>query len=438
MKKTALQLLLLIAMMVLMPVYTVHAIGFGVSPIRFEEELEPGQSVERTLKITNNGPAVNAEFIAQDFMAKDETGSPQMLNEGELHPTYSLAKWVVLPQDTFFEVNETKEVTFTIKVPENAEPGGHYGAVLVQQKAQESQAVATVSRIGAIVLLRVKGEAREAASLESFTIPPEEVTDEAVVLETRLKNTGNVHLQPKGKIYIFDEEGKKLPAIGRKAVIDGRGVVLRTEDVDYVPFNKKDLSVLPDQTRKFETKWDRGPRKGKFMAQIEIQYGSGNEPLISEKTAFEIREGIEGSLSLADDGGLFFVETPLTFKAIIKNTGNVRLTPKAEVKLYNYFGAEKGSIPVTLSKEILMAGDEDTIDVNWDGDVFGPYTAKLIVQYGPEEAREEFSTETSFTVATTGKLIGIMSAILLILALIFYLISKFMSMRRQLKKMNNK
>jgi hypothetical protein len=58
-----------------------------------------------------------------------------------------------------------------------------------------------------------------------------------VTLQIPVKNDGNIHIRPTGKIYLYDETGTKLEKIGKESIIDENGVYLGEVVVDYLPIN---------------------------------------------------------------------------------------------------------------------------------------------------------------------------------------------------------
>src|SRR5437763_1012494 len=59
-----------------------------------------------------------------------------------------------------------------IVVPTNADPGSHWGAILVRTSPQTSEAGSAIqANIGTFILVRVLGEAKEKLFLESLSAP---------------------------------------------------------------------------------------------------------------------------------------------------------------------------------------------------------------------------------------------------------------------------
>lgn len=251
-------------------VSAVNAKGVTLSPPKFEFEISPGESVTGEIKIVNDEEnALTLTTSVQDFVAGGETGTPQFIDPEDNDASISLGKWVTVaePQVTI-EPGEKKSVQFTITAPANAEPGGHYGTIFFAPPGGGGQ-LSVVQQIGALVLVRVKGEVKEIGSLETFgtyTLAQDDSFDNAtekgfyetppVDFIVRYKNDGNVHLKPNGRIEIYNTLGQKLEKIGLQDLYNDQGVLTGQEIVDYIPVNQTLGNVLAKSTRMFRAKFN--------------------------------------------------------------------------------------------------------------------------------------------------------------------------------------
>jgi hypothetical protein len=87
-------------------------------------------------------------------------------------------------------------------VPKNADPGTHYGVLLVST-APVSQAAgpAVQTKIGPIILVKVGGAVKERFTLESFSAPTF-LDSPSMSFAARFRNEGTVHLAPAGDIEV--------------------------------------------------------------------------------------------------------------------------------------------------------------------------------------------------------------------------------------------
>ena len=76
-----------------------------------------------------------------------------------------------------------------------------------------------------------------------------------------IKNIGNTHIKPTGKITLKDENGEIIKAIGKETISNDRWAILWEEIVDYIPINDQGGNVLPYSQRVFQSEWKGFPYK---------------------------------------------------------------------------------------------------------------------------------------------------------------------------------
>lgn len=325
-------------------VQSVNGAGITISPPKFEFEIDPGGTVVGEIKIVNDEDSVLVlSSKVEDFIAGGETGQPVFVDPSENDASISLGKWVKIQEpEISLEPNSKKKIQFTITVPENAEPGGHYGTIFFAPPSGDGQ-LSVVQRIGSLVLVRVRGDVKEEGALETFgaytlsdeiisglkengktqedydlkqgiddhlsSAKFEELVEKSFYETTpidfriRYRNTGNVHIKPSGKIEIFNTFGQKLEKIGLKDILNPQGVLTDQEIVDYIPVNQGLGNVLTDSIRMFsaqfggEAFWyrlDDGTKElrykgfpvGKYKAKLTLTGVNGKE--IKQEISFII------------------------------------------------------------------------------------------------------------------------------------------------------
>lgn len=259
--------ILLTAIITTVGVNAQEATGVSISPLVFEINGDPGDTITNQVKITNpTDSTVSIEINLEDFSPVGEDGDVALQ---EVDPNdeniFSIARWATFSPSTFvLEPNEQQLVAFTIVIPENGEPGGHYGSITAKTNVTSGDITGSniSAKIGSLVLLRVSGDIEESLEIESFTAPGR--SDSAPInFETRLKNTGNVHLKPTGIITITDIFGK---------------------EVDKIAIDQN--NVIPDAIRKIETEWDKGGLFGRYVATLVVNYGTGDTDSVTSTVTF--------------------------------------------------------------------------------------------------------------------------------------------------------
>ncbi len=241
--------------------------NISISPLRFEFSVEPGETIQDIVRVSNRADeAITLYTSKEDFIAWDETGNPQFVDRSDLpNPDYALSRWISSSQENItLGPGETREISFSIDIPEDAEPGWHYWALFFSPGAWDGQ-VAVVSRLGTLMLVDVDWEVEIDWQLTSFDVWREIEWDFfeqkhfdsfPIDFKTRFENKGNVHIQPTGRIEIIDEDGNQLEDIGKERITSPQWAFIWEELVDYIPINDAGGNVLPNSTRAFESVWE--------------------------------------------------------------------------------------------------------------------------------------------------------------------------------------
>jgi len=145
----------------------------AIRPTRMEFTANPGEALHDTLYFWNGTRTwLPVALAAADFAPTDEEGHVEV--GGPEENVNSLKAWVkpAVPQ---LEVAPQQEIAlnFAINVPTNADPGTHWGTLLVATApvSASGEGALVHSRLGLIMLVRVAGQAREKLTLESVSAP---------------------------------------------------------------------------------------------------------------------------------------------------------------------------------------------------------------------------------------------------------------------------
>lgn len=226
-----------------------------VSPLTFDITANPGEIVSNSLTIRNAGNApVFITMEVEDFTTIGETG--KVLVEELEDESYSLKRWITLnPKNFTLAPGERKYINFTIHVPTDGEPGGHYGTILAGASgAVAGTGLSVAQKAGALILLSVAGEVREEMNIREFSAPSFSEYG-PIPFTMRFENLGTVHIKPQGFVSITDIFDKKI--------ID-------------IPFPQH--NILPGRIRSIETTWDKKWLFGKYTASLVGNYGNANIP----------------------------------------------------------------------------------------------------------------------------------------------------------------
>ncbi|MFA6100100.1 MAG: hypothetical protein WC750_04490 [Patescibacteria group bacterium] len=260
-----------------------HAIT--VSPVIVDQDLARGMRVTGRLMITNDGKAAQTYYVSvQSFVPVGEDGEQQYLDEADLK---GLPSWFKFNQASYpLAPGETAEIPYSITAPQDAEPGGHYATVFFStnpETANDRTAINLAAKTGIVFLVKVGGDVKENASIESFTVNQAVFSHLPAMMSLRIRNTGSVHFRPVGTLTVRNMWG---------------GIVAR------VPANPKKAAVLPSSIRRLDTWWTKSTdlaeggfiagltnewrnfALGRYTAMVDVKYGSQNAPLEARTVSF--------------------------------------------------------------------------------------------------------------------------------------------------------
>lgn len=249
--------------------------GIQISPVLIDLNAEPGKDYKLKITVTNvTNHDLTVKASVNDFKARDETGNPEILVDGDNNETYSLKSWALIPGSFTLRSKESKVVTVAVDVPTNAEAGGHYGVVrfsAVPTEAEDTNVNISAS-VGTLVLARIDGQIEEKLNVKEIFVEKNgkkggvfEATPQK--LAERVENTGNVHLKPQGTVTVKNMFGK---------------------NVYEAEFNKQGGSILPGSTRRFEQDINKKLTIGKYTIEFNAAYGTHGGVLIGSSTFWVI------------------------------------------------------------------------------------------------------------------------------------------------------
>ena len=235
--------------------------GFSISPPSFDIKGNPGDVLNNSVKIeniTNQPLELTAKAIS--FVAYGNEGQIQLTDEDS---TYSIKSWVTFQNPEFtVQPGEVKLFNYFINIPQNAQPGSHFGSIVFSTSPTASQASSAqiVQEIGSVILIKLPGDVVEKATISSFKSDSNYFTNPKVKLDSILDNTGSVVVQPSGTLTIQDVFGNTVQTI----VVQPK-------------------NILPGSQRVFDQEFDFD-KVGFFKAKLEMKYGT--DKTLSADTTF--------------------------------------------------------------------------------------------------------------------------------------------------------
>ena len=231
--------------------------SFTVLPMSQRFTLEPGETYTGSISIVN--PADSTEDFHY-IMSVSPYGVDDRYDAdfaAETNRT-QIAKWIEISEPTgSVKPNETKEVEFTITVPENAPGGGQYAAIAVTSNdsntASEGVAVNNVFELASIVYATVAGEIKHEGEIIENNVPGF-VVKAPITLSALISNGGNVH-----------EDATFVISVSNKFTGE---VILPTEDNE----GRYNELIMPETTREVTREVNDLPALGVVKVNQTIYY----------------------------------------------------------------------------------------------------------------------------------------------------------------------
>jgi hypothetical protein len=246
------------------------------------------------LKLFNDTPrTVTIYPILENFTGSDggEGGTPEFYPVDEDPYGTAMAQWITaegVGEPMTLQPNERANFSFAINVPADAQPGGHYGALILSTSPPDqiaTEGVGVSAQVGVLIFVRVSGEVREAGSIAEFGFKNPKVWYNHLPIDffLRFENSGNTHLRPTGNLFIKNWFGRQVASIA---------------------LNSDFRAILPRSVRRFDFGWgDKAEDSGDFLAQLSrewkhfaigkyeatvaLNYGSEGKVVV-EKRAFSV------------------------------------------------------------------------------------------------------------------------------------------------------
>lgn len=258
-----------------------------ISPV-VELEAEAGTVQPGVVKLYNETYApIFLIPSVEEFTANPEDGQPMYIPKSQQR---DFINWFVIGETSLsLEPGQAAVVPFVVNIPANAVPGGYYATIFWENVPPQQPGAGNVgvrSKVGTVVLLKVKGEFIESGRVVDFSVSHNQTIfyELPIIFRTRFENTGNIHLQPQGTVVLknFWGQEKTFP-LG-----DGRGTVLpnsiRSFDVVWGPTVRASNPIY--QAWNIFVAEAKGLTFGKYSATLNIKFGTDNSQQASQTINF--------------------------------------------------------------------------------------------------------------------------------------------------------
>lgn len=220
-----------------------------LSPTSKTYKVNTGQTFEDTLTVLNDGQtAYDFTVYAAPYAVTSGTYDPSFTSTAANADAYT---WIQFKQTTWHaEPRQTLKIPYTVRVKNNAAPGGHYGVLFAEVQPSNTSGDSTLARkkrVGTILYATVNGDVHLSGAALGAHIgwfqsrAPLEVT-------SSVQNTGNSDFTAKVTYRVSDVFGS----------------VKYSLESTYV--------ILPETTRDMTLSWADAPWFGLYKARVTTAF----------------------------------------------------------------------------------------------------------------------------------------------------------------------
>lgn len=235
------KLLVLLVLYALFPSYayaqSANRLDITVSPISLDITGQPGITVQNRIRVHNNGSTpLHLSVSLKKIVPADTDPGFQLVDPT---PQDEFISWIHIETPRFeAPPQEWVYIPFSISIPSNA-AFGYYPAFVINQEASPSSGTAVLS--GGVAVLTALNVLSPNAHVESdlldFSASSQITEWLPVTFFATIKNKGNIHVRPRGNIFI--SSGEK-------------------NDIDILEVNLDQSTIIPGSTRTFTSSWTNG------------------------------------------------------------------------------------------------------------------------------------------------------------------------------------
>ena len=232
--------------------------SFTILPMTQRFDLTPGEVYTGKITIVNPADATDNFIYKASVTPYSVVGSDYTADLSTKYSRSIITDWIKIAEPVGeVEPNKSKDIEFTITVPENAPAGGQYATITVSsndtQDSQDGVTVQNIFEMASIIYGNVAGETVHSGKIIENKVPGFSATV-PVTVGAEILNEGNIHEDARFTITVSD-------------VFTGR-VILPTEE-DNGKYNEV---IMPETTRQIERNISNLPSIGLVKISQTIRY----------------------------------------------------------------------------------------------------------------------------------------------------------------------
>lgn len=220
-----------------------------MSPVAKRYALDAGSTKRDSIKVVNDGK-VAYDFVVytRPYSVNDESYVPDFTSKAQNADAY---KWVQFEKTSYqLEPGKSVDVPYTLRVPDDATPGGHYGVLFAETQPSSSQqgnAVLRKKRVGAILYATVNGDVTTSGRIDDTSVSFFQFNAPLTATQ-RVTNNGNTDFLVDTTMTVSDVFGGKKFS------------------------RERDVPVLPKTTREIRSEWPDSAWIGLYKVELHSKF----------------------------------------------------------------------------------------------------------------------------------------------------------------------
>lgn len=224
--------------------------SIALSPAKKDYKFDAGSTHADSLTVINDGTvAYTLKVYASPYSVSGDDYKPDFFTNRK---NTDIESWVKFGQQTFrLEPGKSVKVPYSIVVPANATPGGHYGVIFAETQPaegeRETSSVERKKRVGALLYATVNGTYSMGGAFKEIRTPGLQFTS-PLKSELTVENTGNSDFDVETVFAVSDIFGSRK----------------------YT--DTKEYRLLPQTERKIQLEWAKSPGFGLYEVTVSAKF----------------------------------------------------------------------------------------------------------------------------------------------------------------------
>lgn len=269
--------------------FVTSASEYSVRPFLIDVELEPRESIEETVTLTNGYStrklvvfATVNEITIDDVGEIREFVSPVMTDRAN-----TITSWIEVTRGRIeIEPGEKLEVPLLVTAHHDAEPGEYHafiGFVPASKRFQAEQAAMEGEADGVILKVTIPDQRKDSVKINSFRIDRFVVGETDRTVEIEIENLGDLPARPTGEVIFYNSRGAEVAA---------------------APVNETGTTLAPGESALLTADIPVEDSLGRYKANVNLTYGVNQRANLYDTAFFYL---MPTHLMLMLGVGMFFV-----------------------------------------------------------------------------------------------------------------------------------